>query len=62
MTTAVKDIITWRVNMTSKPIASLIEVKNYLGIESGEFAKEWKRLSDDDKQEIRERVFQEMEV
>lgn len=47
--------------MTSKPVASLIEVRDYLGIDSAEFTKEWKKLSDDDKQEIRERVFQEME-
>jgi hypothetical protein len=47
--------------MTSKPVASLVEVKDYLGINSGDFAKEWKRLSDEDKQEIRERVFQETE-
>ncbi len=47
--------------MTSKSVASLIEVRDYLGIDSGDFTKEWKRLSDEDKQEIRERVFQEME-
>jgi len=48
-------------SMTSTPVASLIEVRDYLGMNSADFGKEWKRLSDDDRQDIRERVAKELE-
>jgi len=39
--------------------SSLLEVKDYFNMENKEFADAWKELSSNDKQELRELVWQE---